>query len=38
MWKEVERRAQGIPFRPRLVAIIDSDRKGPDTRASFNRL
>ena len=38
MWKEVERRAQGIPFRPRLVAIIDSDRKGPDTRASATAL
>ena len=34
MWKEVERRAQGVPFRPRLVAIIDSDKEGPDTRAS----
>ena len=27
---EVERRTQGKPYRPRLVAIIDSDRKSPD--------
>ena len=26
---EVEGRTQGKPYRPRLVAIIDSDRKGP---------
>ena len=30
MPEEVKRRAQEIPYRPRLVAIIDSDRKGPD--------
>ena len=30
MPEEVERRAQGKRYRPRLVAIIDSDRKGPD--------
>ena len=27
---EVERRVKEKPFRPRLIAIIDSDRKGPD--------
>ena len=27
---EVERRAQGVPYRPRLVVVVDSDRKGPD--------
>ena len=27
---EIERRTQGKPYRPRLVAIIDSDRKSPD--------
>ena len=27
---EVERQTQGKPYRPRLVAIIDSDRKSPD--------
>ena len=27
---EVERRTRGKPYRPRLVAIIDSDRKGPN--------
>ena len=26
---EVERRVRAVPYRPRLVAIIDSDRKGP---------
>ena len=30
MPEEVERRTQGKPYRPRLVAIIDSDRKGPN--------
>ena len=34
MLKEVERRAQGAPVRPRLVAIVDSDRRYPDARAS----
>ena len=29
MRQEVERRASGVPYRPRLVAVIDSDRKGP---------
>ena len=29
MPEEVKRRAQEIPYRPRLVAVIDSDRKGP---------
>lgn len=27
---DVERRVQGRPYRPRLVAIADSDRKGPN--------
>ena len=30
MLGEVKLRTQKVPFRPRLVAIIDSDRKGPD--------
>ena len=30
MREEIERRTQGVPYRPRLVVIIDSDRKGPD--------
>ena len=30
MPEEVERRTRGKPYRPRLVAIIDSDRKGPN--------
>ena len=30
MPKEVERRTKGKPYRPRLIAIIDSDRKGPN--------
>ena len=30
MQEEIKRRAQKVPFRPRLVVIIDSDRKGPD--------
>ena len=35
MVKEVERRTQGmVSCRPRLVAIIDSDRKGPDAACS----
>ena len=29
MREEVKKRVQGLPFRPRLVVIIDSDRKGP---------
>ena len=31
---EVERRVQRVPYRPRLVAISDSDRKGPGDNAS----
>lgn len=31
---EVERRVQRVPYRPRLVAISDSDRKGPGDKAS----
>ena len=34
MSKEVERRTRGRRYRPRLVAIIDSDRKGPNESAS----
>ncbi len=30
MAQEVQRRTQGKPYRPRLVAIVDSDRKAPD--------
>ena len=30
MRQEVERRTSGKPYRPRLVAIVDSDRKSPD--------
>ena len=30
MLEEIERRTQGVPYRPRLVVIIDSDRKGPN--------
>lgn len=30
----VECRTRGIPYRPRLVVIVDSDRKGPDDRES----
>ena len=30
MPEHVEHRTQGKPYRPRLVVIIDSDRKGPD--------
>ena len=29
MSAEIERRTRNLPFRPRLVAIVDSDRKGP---------
>ncbi len=29
MPQEVDGRTRGVPYRPRLVAIIDSDRKGP---------
>ena len=32
--EEVKCRMQKVPFRPRLVAIIDSDRKGPDAPVS----
>lgn len=34
MPQEVERRLQGKPYRPRLVAIVDSDRKAPGAPAS----
>jgi len=34
MLAEVERRSQGRRYRPRLVVIADSDRKGPDDTAS----
>ena len=30
MPQEVERRVRGKPYRPRLVTIVDSDRKGPE--------
>ena len=33
---EVERQAQAKPYRPRLVAVIDSDRKGPEDPVSRN--
>ena len=36
MSNEVERRTQGRRYRPRLVAIIDSDRKGPNDEASHD--
>ena len=29
MRQEVEKRAGAVPYRPRLVAVIDSDRRGP---------
>lgn len=29
MREEVERRVERVPYRPRLVTVIDSDRKGP---------
>lgn len=37
---EIERRTKGRPYRPRLVAIVDSDRKAPGDAASddANRL
>ena len=34
MPQEVERRAGGVPYRPRLVAVVDSDRRGPGSTAS----
>ena len=34
MPQEVERRRSGRPYRPRLVAIVDSDRKSPDDDAN----
>ena len=34
MSQEVERRARGIRYRPRLVAVIDSDRRNPGASAS----
>ena len=34
MPQEVERRTSGKPYRPRLVAMVDSDRKSPDADAS----
>ena len=34
MRQEVESRTSGKPYRPRLVAIVDSDRKSPDADAS----
>ena len=36
MPQEVERRALAVPYRPRLVAVIDSDRKGPGDSESGN--
>ena len=36
MPKEVERKTGGRRYRPRLVAIIDSDRKGPNDNASHD--
>ena len=36
MPQEVERRTSGKPYRPRLVAMVDSDRKSPDADASRN--
>ena len=36
MPQEVENRAEAVPYRPRLVAIIDSDRKGPGDSESTN--
>ena len=36
MRREVEKRANAVPYRPRLVAIIDSDRKGPKDPESVN--
>ena len=34
MRQEVERRAGAVPYRPRLVAVVDSDKKGPGTTAN----
>lgn len=34
MRQEVERRTSGQPYRPRLVAIVDSDRKSPNASVS----
>ena len=34
MAQEVKRRTNGKPYRPRLVAIVDSDRKSPSVSAS----
>ena len=34
MRQEIEKRASGLPYRPRLVAVIDSDRKGPGSTES----
>ena len=36
MPQEVENRAEAAPYRPRLVAVIDSDRKGPGDSESKN--
>lgn len=36
MPQEVEKRAGAVPYRPRLVAVIDSDRKGPGDAPSEN--
>ncbi len=38
MWEEIERRTQRLPCRPRMVVIVDSDRKGPgDTVSTIAR-
>ena len=34
MSEEVIARTRGLPYRPRLVAVIDSDRKGPEDTVS----
>lgn len=36
MRQEVEKRAGAVPYRPRLVAVIDSDREGPGGAESQN--
>ena len=36
MSNEVERRTRERRYRPRLVAVIDSDRKGPNDQASYD--
>ncbi len=36
MLQAVKRRTDAVPYRPRLVAIVDSDRKGPRDSASRN--